>query len=297
MREGKLALLIAAMVAAGLSSAADEPAVDREEPSRQIAEWISQLGDSQFAARERAQRELIKLGFDAYEALLDAEQSDDPEVAMQAGYLVRQIRADWTREGDPRAIQQIFKDYESQSDERRLGKIRQLAQLPGDQGLPWLCRLARFEKSPVLARQAALAVIGQSLPDDPKYWSRRAATIISSAKQSRRAPARWLVAYVQSQGEPAAALETWSAVADEERKTLDEHPQQTNSQIVMELLRKKINLLDLLGRLDQTAEVMHQMVLCERGESASLTELIEWLVKRKAWNAIDEAATRFAASF
>lgn len=297
MRERMLALLIAASVAAGSLCAAEAPAVDREAQGRQIAEWIGQLGNSQFATRERAQRELIKLGFDAYEALLDAEQSDDPEVAMQAGYLVRQIRADWTREGDPRAIQQIFKDYESQSDDRRLAKMRQLAQLPDDQGLPWLCRLARFEKSPVLARQAALTVIGQPMTDDPKQWARRVATITSSAKHSQRAPARWLLAYVQSQGEPAVALQTWSALADEERKTLDEHPQQTNSQIVMELLRKKIDLLDRLGRSDETGEVMHQMVLCERGESASLTELIEWLVKRKAWNAIDEAATRFAASF
>jgi tetratricopeptide (TPR) repeat protein len=291
------ALLIAALVAVASLPTGEAGAIDREAQQKQIAQWIGQLGAAQFATRERAQRELLKLGFDAYEALLGAEQSDDPEVAMQAGYLVRQIRADWVREGDPRSVQQIFKDYESQSDERRLGKIRQLAQLPGDQGLPWLCRLACFEKSPLLARQAALAVIGQGVPGDARQWTRRVATISASAQHSRRAPARWLMAYVQSHDDPAKALEQWSVLAEEERAILEEHPQQTSSQVMMELLRKKIDLLDRLGRSDQTAEVMHQMVLCERGESASLTELIEWLAKRKAWSAIDEAAARFAASF
>src|SRR5262249_55997273 len=35
----------------------------------------------------------------------------------------------------------------------------------------------------------------------------------------------------------------------------------------------------------------------ERGDSASLTELVEWLVKRKAWSVVNEVADRFAASF
>jgi len=288
-------LLVIAVPVAVLGD--ETPPADRAAVERQIAQLIGQLGDTQFAVRQRAQRELINLGFEAYEALVDAEDSEDPEIAMQAGYLVRQIRSDWARDVDPRPVQQILKDYETQSDERRLAKIRQLAQLNDDLGLPWLCRLARFERSPVLARQAALAVIEQSLPADPQAWARRAATINAEIRHSRRTGAKWLLAYVHAHDDPAGAIDEWSALADDERKLLDEHPQQTSSQIVMELLRRKIDLLDRLGRSQQTAEVMHQMVLCERGDSASLTELIEWLSKRKAWAAIDEAATRFAASF
>ncbi len=83
-------------------------------PRRQIARLIEELGNNQFVVRERAQQELVKLGFDAFDALAEAENSDDPEIAMQASYLVRLIRAQWTREGDPPAIQQILKDYEFQ---------------------------------------------------------------------------------------------------------------------------------------------------------------------------------------
>jgi tetratricopeptide (TPR) repeat protein len=276
--------------------AADEPAAD-DAVEQQIAKLIAQLGDSQFAVRQRAQQELVKLGYDAFDALAEAENSDDPEIAMQAAYLVRLVRAQWTRDGDPRQIQQIFKDYETQSDERRLLRIKQLAELPNDQGLEWLCKLVRFEKSPVLSKQAALAIIAQGVPADAAAWTRRAATIGKNLQHGRRPAGKWLLAYVQAQSDPAGALEKWSALVAAERKTLDEHPQETSNQIVMELLRRKIDLLDRLGRTDETLDVMHQMVESERGDSASLTELIEWLVMRKAWSAIDELATRFAASF
>ncbi len=77
----------------------------------QIARLIAQLGDPQFAVRQRAQQELVKLGFDAFDALSDAENSDDPEIAMQAGYLVRLIRVEWTHDSDPRQVQTILRDY------------------------------------------------------------------------------------------------------------------------------------------------------------------------------------------
>ncbi len=283
-------LVVAAVHAADTSAGATEDATDQR-----IARLIEQLGDTQFLVRQRAQAELVKLGFDAFDALTEAETSDDPEIAMQAGYLVRQIRSRWTTDDDPRSVQQIFKDYESLDDERRLVRIKQLAEL-GDEGLEWLCRLVRFEKSPVLAKHAALAIIGQKVSSEAEQ-ARRIAVITRSMHRAKRLPAQWLMAYVRSLSDPAGALEKWSALVETERQTLDVHPQDTHNQIVMELLRRKIELLDRLGRGDEAPEVLHQMVLCERGDSASLIELVEWIAKRKAWSALDEVTTRFSASF
>src|SRR5262245_12886679 len=121
------------LIAAAPSLAADQPAsVDAIALEQRISKLVEQLGDDQFAVRQRAQQELIKLGYAAFDALSDAENSDDPEIAAQAGYLVRLIRVEWTRDSDPRPIQQILKNYETQSDERRLLVIRQLAELPED---------------------------------------------------------------------------------------------------------------------------------------------------------------------
>jgi len=290
-------LIVAWLALVSPIRAADEPASGSAESAAEIARLIEQLGDKQYEVRERAQEQLIKRGYEAFDLLADAQEHDDPEIAMQAGYLVRTIRAEWTRDGDPRAVQQILKDYDSQADDRRLQRIRQLADLPGDQGLPWLCRLVRFEKSHVVSRQAALAIMDQPMPKDPQAWARRAETIRASVAHARRPAARWLLAYVQMQGDPGAALATWSELVSAERKVLEEHPQETAPGIVSDMLKRKVELLDRLGRGKETTEVVRQMIDCERGDSASLSELVEWLSTRKSWDAIDEVSRRFAASF
>ena len=82
---------------------ADEPAAPAESTDpAEIARLIEQLGSTD-SASAIAQQELIKRGFEAFDALTDAEENDDPEIATQAAYLVRMIRSEWTRDDDPRA--------------------------------------------------------------------------------------------------------------------------------------------------------------------------------------------------
>jgi tetratricopeptide (TPR) repeat protein len=270
---------------------------DEDDLDRRIAELIEQLGDDEYAVRQRAQEELVKIGFDAFDALAQAEDDPDPEIGMQASYLVRMVRAKWTSEDDPPEIQGILEDYESQSDQRRLLRIKQLAELPGDQGLEWLCRLVRFEESPVLSRQAALAIMDSEPPADETLWSRRAELVARHMSRSRRQAAKWLLTYLQAHSDPAGALPAWSELTETERRTLETHPQQTDSRIVVGLLVRKVELLDRLDRADGVDDVMRQMVLCERGDAASLLELVDWLAARRAWPIVDEVASRFAATF
>lgn len=288
-------LLAACLVLCALSGA-DAQTTDEATAERQLSEWIEQLGDPQFAVRQRAQEQLIKLGFEAFDALVEAEQHEDPEVAMQAGYLVRQIRSGWTRDSDPRQIQEILKDYEVQSDEQRLAKINELAALEGDAGLKWLCRLVRFEKSPVLSKRAALAIM-ENAPTDDAAWTRRGDLIRKELERSRRPAAKWLDIYLAAHADPAGGLARWSEAASAEAQTLAQHPQETHSQIVIALLKREVELLDRLDRKDETGDVLRRMVLAERGDSTSLGELIDWLVTRRAWDVVDQVAERFAASF
>ncbi len=293
-----LSVLAVCVVLAGSAAAVavGADAIAQQATDDQIARLIEQLGDPQFAVRQRAQQQLVKLGFEAFDALVEAENHEDPEVAMQAGYLVRQIRSGWTKDTDPRHIQEILKNYDLQDDDERLVKIKELAALPDDGGLKWLCRLVRFEKSPQLSKQAALAIMEHE-PADESAWSHRAETIHTELKRTRRPAAQWLDVYLEAHADPAGALKKWSAMTAAEQQTLGEHPRDTHSQIVIDLLRRQVALLDLLGRGDETDAVMRQMVLAERGDSASLAELINWLVKRKAWNMVDLVAERFSASF
>jgi tetratricopeptide (TPR) repeat protein len=293
------ATVLCAIVLVGLCAtvrALDEPAAMPPVSDEQIAELIGQLGDREFAVRERAQQQLIKLGFDAFDALVEAEDSSDPEIAMQAGFLVRRIRSQWTRDTDPRPVRQILEHYESRDEEARLAKIKELAALPDDAGLPWLCRLARFEKSPVVSKHAALAII-QAAPRDEAGWQRRAKIIAHELGRSRRPAAEWLETSLKIHADPAAGLTAWAALTETEQRTLEQHPQESSSPIVTELLRRQVDLLDALGRSGETDDVLRRMVLCERGDSASLGELIQWLVRRKAWTMVDLVAERFSGSF
>jgi tetratricopeptide (TPR) repeat protein len=289
-------LTCAAVVLAAQVMAGSPAALAADQTDAEITRLIEQLGDAQFAVRQRAQEQLVKLGFAAFDALVEAEQHDDPEVAMQAGYLVRQIRAGWTTDSDPRQIQEILKDYEIQNDERRLAKIKELADLPDDAGLKWLCRLVRFEKSPLLSKQTALAIM-EHPPVDEAGWNRRAELIHSELDRARRPAARWLETELTAHKDPAAALQRWTEFTVAEQQVLRKQPQDTSSPVVIALLKREVELLDKLGRADQTSAVIKQMVLAERGDSASLGDLIEWIVKRKAWDALDQVAERFAASF
>ena len=148
----------------------------------------------------------------------------------------------------------------------------------------------------MLSKQAALAIMKRDPPDEAA-WNRRGETIRTQLVRARRPAVGWLEAYLKAHSDPAGALAAWSEITAAERQTLEQHPQETHSRIVLALLRSQVALLDRLGRGDETSEVMRQMVLCERGESASLSEMIDWLVDRKSWDMIDLVAERFTASF
>ena len=270
---------------------------DADAQDQKIAQLIAQLGDPEYTVRERAQQDLAKHGFAAFDALTAAENSDDIEVAAQARYLVKLIRVDWTQESDPPQVRQILKDYELQSEVARLARIKGLADLPDDIGMEFLCRLARFEQSHLLSKQAALAVMNEPLPPGDDAWNKRSKTIARTLDRSNRTAARWLKTYVQSRSDAEAALVEWKKLAQLEEQTLEQYPQQSQNQLVLQLLRQQVDTLDRLGRPEDATDAMRKMVQIERGDSQSLTELVEWLVGRNAWSVIDDVAAKFSGNF
>lgn len=288
------ALLLAAFLG-GQAAAATEDSGD--ELDRRIARLIQQLGDNEFTVRERAQQELVKLGFTAFDALSEAEESSDLEIADQAGYLVRLIRVDWTRESDPPQVRQILKDYEFQSEDARLERMKQLSLLAGDEGVEWLCRLARFEQSHILSKRAAMFILSMPPLDSPATQAARLKVIMRSLERSTRPAARWLKAYVSSEAKPEESVVAWEKLIEAEQLALEQSPQQTNVQIVTDLLRRHVTLLDRLSRSEDALNTIRKIVKLERGDTTSLAELVEWVSKRKAWPIIDEIAAKFSGAF
>ncbi len=142
---------------AGRGVAADD-AVDLEGRVQQL---IAQLGDNDYFVRERAQNELAKIGFEAFDSLELAADNDDIEIAARAKCLVNQMQIEWTTADDAAEVKKLLHNYGLKDEAAHVAIVGQLIDAPGDRGLPVLCRLVRFDKSPVLSKLAALAIIEQ----------------------------------------------------------------------------------------------------------------------------------------
>ena len=183
--------------------ARDELPLSSEGLAHRISRLIEQLGDDRYTTRERAQAELAKLGFEAFEALSEAQSHQEIEIAQRAKYLILSMRINWTWDEDPPAVKTILKGYEQQGNDRRVMSMNALAQLEDGQGIEALCRLARFERTDELSKQAAMLVIANA-PREKKERVRHRTTIRTTLGPSKRPGTLWLRVYADWLHEPAA---------------------------------------------------------------------------------------------
>jgi tetratricopeptide (TPR) repeat protein len=258
----------------------------------QIASLIQQLGDDDFFVRQRAQEELAKLGFEAYDALSAAEIHDDIEISSRARYLVERMR--WTTPSDPTAVRQVLADYETASEDDRREAIRRLAELPPEIGIDALCRLVRYERSDLRSKLAAVALLEQRLPNE-EDWQARSAAIDRALGESQRDGARWLRAYLLSHTDQPAAAQLWRELIEAETAALSRDPRGSHAEVLRSLLKIQVELLRSLGRQEEYTRAMAQVIELEvkSGGADKLGELIAWLTEQEAWNLVDDVATRF----
>jgi Flp pilus assembly protein TadD len=196
----------------------------------EVSQWIDDLGNPSFEIRERAESELAALGFAAFDALTVAEESDDLEISQRARFLLRSMTASWVRDSDPPEVKKLLENYEQQSEMNRGETLQRLALMPDDAGVSALCRLARYEKSPLYSKRAALEIMFLPVSGGPAD-ARRAAIIEREIGKSPRVAATWLKTYLQAGRGDRAALDTWASLADEEYKQFELAPDETNAQI------------------------------------------------------------------
>jgi tetratricopeptide (TPR) repeat protein len=270
--------------------AADRPAVDAS-PER-IAALIAQMGDEDYFARERAQAELAALGFEAFDALEEAEYSDDIEIASRARYLLRKMRFHWTVSSDRPEVRALLNNYEELQEAQRVECMQRLAQLPDDLGLAALCRLVRFEPTPRLGKRAAAEAIAAPA-DEAIDWPRREQVIARTLGRCRRPAADWLRVFGSSHSDLAATVAAWDPLVTTEEQVLAQQPDQSSTTVVDILLRQQVIWLEQLGRTDDALAAMRRLLAQERGEQESLLTLIDWLADRQGWSVLDELEARF----
>ena len=235
----------------------------------------------------------MSFGVDALDALLvAANTSDDLEIATRAKYLLKLMRVVWTDKSDPPEVKRLLTDYENQRDERtKVAKMQALADLPGNAGVAALCRLIRYEKSTVLSKQAAIHILNgqpRNAPPDKKVIE----IVRQNLAQSQRPAAKWLMTWAELADNPQVAAVQWGKWIEAEQPLLP-NAAETRREIVAALVRLHIDWLKRLDQTDKAMLAMRNLLDLEEGEADTLVELLDWLVERKEWKAVDDLAVRF----
>ena len=275
-------------------------AAEVENPDGVVADierLIADLGARQFALRERAQAELQRLGLAAFDALHEAQDSDDIEIAIRARYLLRSLDLRWARDDDPPPVRVYLRGYGSKPFAERQNLLVQLAALSDGQGIGALCRIVRFDDSNLLSKRAALAILQQPVADDPAAGHQIHHVILSEIGPSQRAAANWLRSYLAFHDDPEALLDASKEVLDREETVFLQTPERSAADILRDLLRWQAGLLERLQRNEQALALIQRTLDLLDGTREQLLETVEWLIRREAWPLVQQVAERFSEQF
>ena len=283
-------------VTAALRGADDRES--KEQPSDTlIAQLIEQLGSPQFATREKAQSKIQSLGLAVFDELVQAQLHRDIEIARRARYLLRGMPVEWSVDTDSQQVRSFLRDYGQKGRDERLSRVKQLATLPGSDGVEALCRIMRFESDNVLSKQAAIQLMWHQASDEPADRKLIADRIQVAVGASRRPAALWLRTYANTLVAAESTLEQWERITSDELRTLAKTPDETQRSVVRDLLRWHVDLLQDLGRSDLVRANTIRIVELVEPDREELFDVVDWALEREAWFVPGLLAERFPAEY
>ena len=277
----------------------DPPAATAASPAPQqrIDKLIEQLGNDDYHIRRRAQQQLAKIGFEAFDALSRAENHEDPEVAARARYLLRLLQVDFVADSDSKQVRDILTNYRAKSHGEKLKAMHDLAALRQAQGLAPLCRLVRFQRSQLLCKHAAIAILRWQT-DNPNMAGSLGPLLQKQLGTSRRPGTQWLFGSLQFSTQPAEALARWTEFVRQENDLLRRGDPRTDKRVVESLIHYDIQwafALDL--NKQEKADAFERLLALRRKDAVILLPLVPWLIEQEAWKIIGKKPAELAELF
>ncbi|MBN2023565.1 MAG: hypothetical protein JW809_12340 [Pirellulales bacterium] len=256
---------------------------------------VAELGDPDYEVRQRAQAELARLGFAAFDALAAARDHEDLEIASRAKYLLRLMQVHLIDKDDPPEVVECLRNFRLVPLGEQLARMARLAKLPEDKGIAALCRLTRFEDSEILSKHAAVAIIAAHSPRNPPSEA-LAKRLRLDLATCRREAAGWLRVLAQFHDAPREAMAAWTALTDKEQAALARGDPQTDPRIVAALADQQLHWACKLAAADPAAVARAiRAVLAPRVDlAAMLSPHVDWIVQRRLWEALKTDPADFA---
>lgn len=253
MRRLLLILIGSTLALPALAAAPDRKPANNANLSP-VQRLIADLGSDAFAVRRRAEEQLLRLGPEAFDELKLAESNPDLEIAERVKYIVQRMRVQWTRPDDPAEVRRTLARYGDLSDEEKRERLTRLARLKDGAGLPALCRIARFEPAPVVAREAALALIQRKGDADSQLAHADACR--QEMGGSQRAPVQWIELHFRELAAPRETIAAWREVVQTEAALLTAKSSETAFSIVRELVDLHLDRCHELKLHDETVDAL-----------------------------------------
>jgi len=269
---------------------------------QQIEGWIKLLGSDQYALRQRAEAALLRLGADAFDPLKAVENHPDLEVATRAHYILNQIKIEWVRPEDPPRIQKWMAHYGELPEPNRIDCIQRLAALKDPHVLGVLCRIARFDPSPLLSREAALEVLKKEPPVAETQMDFRSGKIDRELGGSNRPAVTWIRTCLSqrepaSWDDPAAEVDRWTQLVDAELQRLGKQSADTNEEVVLKLLRHQLDLCQRQQQPGALVKVLERIIdlYVQAGAppASGLTYALDWVLQSEQWEVLDRLEARY----
>ena len=273
------------------------PPMLAEAPPDEVSTLVRQLGARDYASRERAQARLRRMGLEVFDQLYEAQSSDDIEIALRARYLLHRLTIRWIQDDDPTAVKELLRAYDEKSETERKIAIEQLVRLPENQGIGAVCRIVRFETSNVLSKQAALMLMRRQVETSDSAESDIVAVITAALGASQREASDWLRLYVSTLRDPTAALSEWETISNNQEQIFRNTSDPSAADIVRDLLRWQADLLQQVGRHEESIAVVLKSIELLDGTQQQLLDSVDWLIQRRAWATVLEIAKRFSERF